>query len=63
MFTFRERLAIKLLNTLRYDFNKEEVIACRHNDRINKACKMLRVNQDKLFAKICKALNATPMED
>lgn len=63
MFSFRERLAIKVLGKMKYDYNKCEVIKCKRNDFIIIACNVLGVDPDKLTDKICQALNATPVED
>lgn len=61
MFTFRERLAIKLLQHLKY--NETEFVVCWRNNLILAACTILGVNQDELFRKICKDYDVTIIED
>lgn len=63
MFSFRERLAIRLLGKLKYDYDRCEVVKCKRNDFICIACNVLGVDPDELTDKICKELGATPVED
>ena len=46
MFSFRERLAIRLLGKLKYDYKKDEVMKCKRNDFIIIVCNVLRVDPD-----------------